>query len=131
MKQAEKMSAFGERLLEAFGKDFPKSKIAEVMDVKPSAVTNYLQDRIPDAEKLQLISDFTNCSIHWLITGDGEKYLNPGRHVNLDFTFREVVREIVNEELDKRTGKQGDKAGAPSFTIRGNLNDQTGEEKAA
>ncbi len=69
------MSSFGERLLEAFG-EVPKSKIAEILGVKPSAVTNYLQNRVPDEEKLRRISDFTKCSIHWLITGEGNKFVD-------------------------------------------------------
>jgi len=98
-------SAFGKRLLEIFedaGEKNPKSKIAEVLGVKPSAVTNYLQDRIPDADKLRQISNFTKCSIHWLITGEGEKYINVEKKVNLEETIREVVREIVREEISNR-----------------------------
>ncbi len=68
------MSSFGERLLEAFG-DVPKGKIAKILGVKPSAVTNYLQDRVPDEEKLRRISDETKCSIHWLLTGEGNKFI--------------------------------------------------------
>jgi transcriptional regulator with XRE-family HTH domain len=97
----EKLSAFGERLLEAFA-DVPKGKIAEVMQVKASAISNYLYGRIPDADKLKRISEFTNCSIHWLITGEGEKLVNSDKPINLDETFREVVREIVSAELDSR-----------------------------
>jgi len=130
MKSEEKISDFGKRLLEAFGEEIPKGKIAEIMQVdSQSSVTNYLRGRIPDAEKLQLISDFTKCSIHWLITGEGEKYLSPGKYINLDSTFREIVRDIVNEELDKRSGKTGLNSKSPSFTI--NLDKQKGEENAA
>ena len=96
--ESEKLSTFGERLIAAFG-EVPKSKIAEVLGVKPSAVTNYLQDRIPDADKLKAISDFTNCSIHWLITGEGEKYLNPEKQVTLDESFRAIMREMIREEI--------------------------------
>ncbi len=92
------MSTFGKRFLEAFG-DKQKGEIADILGVSAAAVTNYLQGRIPDEEKLRKISDFTNCSIHWLITGEGEKYLNPGRHINLDVTFRELVRELIREEI--------------------------------
>ncbi len=94
------MTSFGERLLDIFG-DVPKGNIAKVLGVKPSAVTNYLQDRVPDGDKLKRISDFTNCSIHWLITGEGEKYLNSNKQINLDETFRAVVREIIREELSR------------------------------
>lgn len=98
--KSDKLSTFGQRLLEAFGDDVPKGKIAEVLGVKASAVSNYLQDRIPDADKLQAVSDFTNCSIHWLITGEGEKFLNSEKKVNLDDTFREIVRDMIREEIE-------------------------------
>lgn len=95
---------FGQRLLEVFGelvpKDTVREKIMEVLGVKKSALTNYLQDRIPDTDKLQAISEFTNCSIHWLITGEGEKYLNQ-KQINLDDTFRGIVREMIREEMIK------------------------------
>ncbi len=97
--KSEKLSAFGARLLEAFG-GIPKGKIAEVMQVKPSALSNYLAGRIPDADKLKVISDFTHCSIHWLITGEGEKLVKPS--VNLDETIRNVVQEMIDAELESR-----------------------------
>ncbi len=108
-------SLLGSRLLEDFGAPVPKdkirSKIAEVLDVRLFAVTNHLQDRIPDTEKLQPVSAFTNCSIHWLITGEGEKFLNAEKKVNIDDTFRDIVREIVCQEITLVEKNRGETRG--------------------
>ena len=37
------------------------------------AVKNYVEGRIPAVDVLIEISDSTNCSIDWLVTGKGEK----------------------------------------------------------
>ena len=97
--KSDKLSPFGKRLLEAFG-EIRKGKIAEVMQVKPSALSNYLAGRIPDANKLKLISGLTHCSIHWLITGEGEKLVKPS--IDLDATLRNVVQEMIDAELESR-----------------------------
>ena len=72
----EKLSAFGERLLEAFG-DVSENVIADIMQIEVSELPRYLEGELPTAETLKHISDFTNFSIHWLITGEGEKLVRP------------------------------------------------------
>lgn len=62
---------FGERLREAFQKA-KDADIARQIGVSQPAVKNYMDGRVPPAETLIKISDLTNCSIHWLLTGQGE-----------------------------------------------------------
>ncbi len=71
MKTTDKLN-FGQRLREAF-KGASQTEIARQLGVSNSAVTNYVEGRVPPAEKLIKIADLTGYSIHWLITGDGPK----------------------------------------------------------
>lgn len=91
----EKLSAFGERLLEAFG-DVSENVIADVMEIDVSELPKYLETEIPDAETLKQISDFTNFSIHWLITGEGEKLVEPDSE-----NFAVIPAENVKTEKEK------------------------------
>lgn len=70
-----KRSPFGYRLKEAF-QGIPNKEIAKKLRVSNSAVTTYMLGRIPPAEALVEISRLTGYSIHWLITGEGEKIAN-------------------------------------------------------
>lgn len=63
---------FGLRLREAF-KGVSQTEIARQLGISNSAVTNYVDGRIPPAETLTKIADLTGYSIHWLITGEGPK----------------------------------------------------------
>lgn|SRR5215207_2420637 len=64
--------SFGLRLREAF-KDASQTVIARQLGVSNSAVTNYVEGRIPPAEMLIKIAGLTGYSIHWLITGEGPR----------------------------------------------------------
>lgn len=66
------MANFGLRLREAF-KGASQTEIARQLGISNSAVTNYVEGRIPPAEMLIKIADLSGYSIHWLITGDGPK----------------------------------------------------------
>jgi chromosome partitioning protein len=68
-------SPFGYRLKESF-RGIPNKEIARKLGVSNAAVTTYMLGRIPPAEMLVEISRLTGRSIHWLITGEGEKFVN-------------------------------------------------------
>ena len=67
-------SDFGKRLKEIFN-NATNQQIAEKIGVSAPAVQHYVSGRVPDAEKLILITSVTNCNLHWLITGQGSKFL--------------------------------------------------------
>ena len=71
MKRAE-TSIFGLRLKEAFN-HASNTEIARSLGLSNSAITTYMDGRIPPAETLIEISRLTGCSIHWLLTGEGFK----------------------------------------------------------
>jgi repressor LexA len=67
--------SFGRRLREAFG-NRKNVEIARELGVSESGVKNYLEGRIPSAEMLVTISNLTNRSVDWLVTGEGPEFLN-------------------------------------------------------
>lgn len=63
---------FGLRLRDAF-KGVSQTEIARQLGLSNSAVSNYVEGRIPPAETLTKIAGLTGYSIHWLITGEGPR----------------------------------------------------------
>lgn len=63
-------------------------------------VRNWIKRRgnIP-SDFLTKIAKTTIYSVNWFLTGEGDKFIENSRQINLDATFREIVREIVREEL--------------------------------
>ena len=71
---AERSVEFSKRLIEACQTDEP-AKIARKIGIPYQTVKNYLAGRLPSAEQLIKISNATNVSIHWLLTGVGSRGL--------------------------------------------------------
>lgn len=68
-----KIDEFGSRLAEACGTSEP-AKIQRSLNISYQAAKNYLHGRLPDARILITIAERTPYSIHWLLTGKGEKF---------------------------------------------------------
>jgi phage repressor protein C with HTH and peptisase S24 domain len=64
--------AFGQRFVEAF-ENAPIAEIARKLGKTYQGVKNYAEGRIPSPDVLIEISHSTGCSIHWLLTGEGQK----------------------------------------------------------
>lgn len=79
-------SDFGKRLIEAFG-NAQKKEIAESMEVTTPAVSAYMAGKYPTADKLIFISEMTGVSIHWLLTGEGEKEIKASGKKFTTFLF--------------------------------------------
>jgi SOS-response transcriptional repressor LexA/transcriptional regulator with XRE-family HTH domain len=92
-------SSFGGRLREAFV-GVSNKEIAERLGVSKSAVTNYVEGRIPSADMLAKISELTSYSIHWLITGEGSKLVSQKTEADLD--KGEAERRRYAKDLLKR-----------------------------
>ena len=99
----ENLSAFGARLLEAFG-DVSENVIADVMQIDVSELPKYLESDLPSAEQLTQISAFTGFSIHWLITGAGEKLVEPDSE-----NFAVIPAENIKNDREKNNN------GSPSL----------------
>lgn len=79
-------SEFGERLKIAFD-NAVNAEIANKIGVSEAAVGTYVRGRIPDGAKLVEISKLTNCNLHWLLTGDGPKYLSEFKEFDLEYAI--------------------------------------------
>lgn len=72
LKNIEKKD-FVKRFAEIFGTS-EASEISRLLDISYQAARNYLDGRLPDAYVLLAIAEKTPYSIHWLLTGRGEKF---------------------------------------------------------
>lgn len=102
-----KNSEFKERFIEVCGTSQPR-EIAEMLEISYQAAKNYLTGRLPSSNVLCIISDKTIYSVHWLLTGEGEKFVeNRQKKSKLLLTdeMRAFVRheciEVFNELLGK------------------------------
>lgn len=104
---------FSGRIQASFGGKSLK-EIAELLGEKPSTFWNWATERTDIPTKvLAKIATATGVSLNWLLTGEGEKYIQQTTP-SFDKMIEDKIREIVNQELNKRRG-------APSFTISGEM----------
>lgn len=99
-----KDDGFAARFVEACGTHEP-AEISRFLGISYQAAKNYLEEgRYPKAEILIVIAERTGCSIYWLLTGKGKKFIDlsgdgdtplpPGQ----DEAFvRRVCVEVINE----------------------------------
>ena len=86
---------FAERFIEVCGSNEP-AEISRLLKISYQAARNYLDGRLPDANILLSIAEKTPYSIHWLLTGVGEKFVDPTEIEEESMTL-EKIREIVKE----------------------------------
>ena len=87
---------FVERLIEVCGTSKP-AKMSRLLDVSYQAAKNYLQGRLPDSNVLRTISERTDYSIHWLITGEGKKFVKTDHPQDRDI-FTDEMRAFIRRE---------------------------------
>jgi transcriptional regulator with XRE-family HTH domain len=92
-------SEFGIRLRQAFY-GAKNAEIARQLSVSSAAITNYIEGRVPPSDKLTLISTLTNCSIHWLLTGEGEKNLNAVADEKAEVEEEAKTKFVVEDEAE-------------------------------
>ena len=90
---------FTGRLIEVCGTSEP-AKIQRLLDISYQAAKNYLQGRLPDSNVLINIANRTPYSIHWLLTGEGEKFVAARGEENTPLTAHQI-RDLVREECGK------------------------------
>ena len=111
LKISENFSFVG-RFIEICGSNQP-SDIARLLNISYQAAKNYLQGRLPDTGVLLTISEKTSCSIDWLLTGQGEKFVK--HSLNQDTLLasdqmRTFVRQICLEVIGEMLNTQKDSA---------------------
>ena len=93
---------FASRLADVCGTT-EAAKIQRLLNIPYQSAKNYLNGRVPQPQVLVLISDRTGCSIDWLLTGRGKKFLHG--HVSTDTplsagqiaSVRSICVEVINE----------------------------------
>ncbi len=94
---------FVKRFVEACGTSHPK-EISELLNISYTAAVNYLQGRLPDARILLSISNQSPYSIHWILTGKGQKFVDES--VKNDFVlFIESLLKIPPSDFLVEIGK--------------------------
>ncbi|MGI9055732.1 MAG: hypothetical protein ACR2F2_08020 [Pyrinomonadaceae bacterium] len=94
LKKIEK-EEFAGRFAEVCG-TFEPAKISRLLDISYQAARNYLEGRLPDASVLLAIAEKTPFSIHWLLTGRGDK-LADNRENKEEKIFFEKICEASKE----------------------------------
>jgi transcriptional regulator with XRE-family HTH domain len=100
--------SFADRLLEAFN-GASMADIARRLDLPHSTVRNYIQNkRLPAADVLIAIANNTNVSLHWLLTGKGDKSAHSAKLGNLGGRLDESDLNSIGqlrEEWEQRHGQ--------------------------
>lgn len=102
-----KNNHFVARFVEACGGDEP-AEIQRLLGISYQAAKNYLNGRVPEPTILVEISKKTDHSIHWLLTGEGDKYVGRSSHVDTNILTREMeasVRQICVEVINEALGR--------------------------
>ncbi len=108
------------RLIEVCG-TAQSSELARMLNISYQAAKNYLSGRIPDAKILRRIADRTPYSLHWLLTGTGDKFVaakpaNKDTHLLTDAIralieeqCRAIVGEFFQQQLQTKEQSAGEK----------------------
>jgi hypothetical protein len=67
-----------------------------LLDISYQAARNYLGGRLPDAYVLVSVAEKTRYSIHWLLTGRGEKFADNTENTEEQLFF-EKLRDAAKE----------------------------------
>jgi hypothetical protein len=90
---------FGSRLAEACSTSEP-ARIQRLLNISYQAAKNYLNGRLPDPRVLLTIAERTPYSLHWLLTGEGEKFSIPVRTEDTLPLARQISALIKQEVED-------------------------------
>lgn len=94
-------SSFGHRLRLVFG-NAKYAQIAEKIGVSEATVKVYMAGRVPDADKLANIARLTNCNLHWLLTGEGPRFVSVDEEaIHLKSKIVDRLRTIAHEQADR------------------------------
>lgn len=88
---------FGRRFAEVCGTSEP-ARIQRSLNISYQAAKNYLNGRLPDTRVLLTIAERTPYSIHWLLTGEGEKLAIGGGSGDTTLLARQIS-ELIRQEV--------------------------------
>ena len=87
---------FVERFIEVCGSDQP-AVISKKLEISYQAARNYLGGRLPDANILIKIAKNTPFSLNWLLTGEGERYIEKKPATDLDSIYIHMQKFVKPE----------------------------------
>jgi hypothetical protein len=94
---------FSMRLAEVLGSSKP-AHLQRLLNIPYQSAKNYLNGRVPGASVLITLSDRTDCSIDWLLTGRGKKFISdesdtgaPISAGQFERSVRRICVEVINE----------------------------------
>lgn len=95
---------FVKRFEEVCGTSQP-ADVARFLNIPYQTAKNYLQGRLPDSSVLKLISERTPYSIHWLLTGRGEKFVETVKAEKDTDILSDALRAFIRRECAKIVGE--------------------------
>ena len=95
---------FVERFEEVCGSSQP-ADVARFLNISYQTAKNYLQGRLPDSNVLRIISERTPYSIHWLLTGRGEKFAEINKEKRDTDILSDALRTFIRRECTKIVGE--------------------------
>jgi hypothetical protein len=125
-KKSENFS-FSERFVEVCGTSRPH-EVAQLLNISYQAAKNYLQGRLPEAKVLKTISEKTDYSLNWLLTGEGEKFVKAALNEDaliLSDQMRAFVRQICLEVISEALSGEKDGSQPKTFVLtRDNIKEE-------
>lgn len=79
--------------------------VARFLSISYQTAKNYLQGRLPDSNVLRVISERTPYSIHWLLTGSGEKLVGVSSEKKDTDILSDALRAFIRSECTKIVGE--------------------------
>lgn len=95
-------SDFVRRFVKVCGTKEP-AKVARLLNISYQSAKNYLAGRLPSPYVLRTIAEITPYSIHWLLTGEGEKFSNINAEENtpeLTNEMKDFIRQVCMEAIE-------------------------------
>lgn len=111
---------FKDRFVEVCGSS-QAADIARLLNISYQAAKNYLEGRLPDSSVLLSIAEQTNYSIHWLLTGQGDKFVEDSLREDtllLSGKLREFVRRECKELISEALSGQSETAQQKTVVLR-------------
>lgn len=103
-----KQSDFVSRFVEICETSEP-AKIQRLLNISYQTAKNYLQGRIPQSDVLISISQKTSCSIDWLLTGRGKKFIDDTSMQDTPILSRQIkdlIRSTCVEVINEMNGSK-------------------------
>jgi hypothetical protein len=125
---------FVARLIEVCGSAQP-AEVARGLKVSYQAAKNYLNGRLPGSNVLLIIAEKTPYSIHWLLTGQGDKFVETGKLQEDTLLAPDALRTFVRRECLQIIGEILHDQTQPAETVSSKIvvltPDKIKEEKIA